>query len=124
MARTVFGEARGESALGKKAVAHVILNRVTKGGWWGTTIIEVCTAPKQFSTWNDGDPNRARMLAVDESDVVYRDCLYASLAAMRDEDNDPTDGSCHYHALSVAPNWAEGKQGHSIGGHIFYRNID
>ena len=121
MARTVFGEARGESYQGKVAVAHVILNRVAKGGWWGKTPIEVCTAPRQFSCWNDGDPNRARMMKADLSDKAYQESLRAVLDAISGQD--PTGGACHYHALSVAPKWAEGKQGHTIGNHLFFRGI-
>ena len=30
LAKTMYGEARGESNLGKQAVCHVILNRVKK----------------------------------------------------------------------------------------------
>ena len=32
LARTLFGEARGEATEGKAAVANVILNRASKGG--------------------------------------------------------------------------------------------
>ena len=63
LARTVFGEARGECLSGQEAVASVILNRVAfsgrRGGyWWGNTVYEVCHKPWQFSCWNQNDPNR------------------------------------------------------------------
>ena len=60
--RTIWGEARGEGEPGMTAVAHVLLNRL-KDGRWGTALGSVCLAPYQFSCWNIGDPNRARMLA-------------------------------------------------------------
>jgi len=124
MARTVYGEARGETALGKKAVAHVIINRMRKGGWWGRTISQVCLHPRQFSAWNQGDPNRTKMTAVDLGDSVYRECMYASLAALRDEDNDPTGGACHYHTNAVYPGWARDKPYSSIGNHKFYVGLN
>jgi len=121
LARTVYGEARGEDAIGRKAVAHVILNRVRKGGWWGSNITEVCLFAKQFSCWNDGDPNRVLMMSVDSYDPVFRECLYAALSALRDEENDPTEGANHYHNLTVTPSWAKDKPFHTIGNHKFYK---
>ena len=57
LARTIYGEARGESISGMEAVASVVLNRVAFANrrgrfWWGNSIAEVCRAPKQFSCWN------------------------------------------------------------------------
>lgn len=37
MARTMWGEARGEGATGMRAVGHVIMNRVKAGSWYGAT---------------------------------------------------------------------------------------
>ncbi len=123
LARTIYGEGRGESVLGKRAIAHVILNRFRKGGWWGDTILRCCLKSKQFSCWNDSDPNREKIIAVTLSDSVFRDCLYAALAAIRDEGNDPTHGATHYHTDTISPGWAEGKHYDSIGHHRFYRDI-
>ena len=41
LARTIWGEARGEGQTGMQAVANVIMNRVKKGGWWGATVQDV-----------------------------------------------------------------------------------
>lgn len=57
LARTIYGEARGEPWEGKIAVAWVVRNRAERGGWWGDTIREVCLKPWQFSCWNETDPN-------------------------------------------------------------------
>ena len=62
LARTIWGEARGEGKEGMEAVASVILNRTEiakrlDGYWWGNTIIQVCQKPYQFSCWNKLDPN-------------------------------------------------------------------
>ena len=75
LARTVWGEARGEGEAGMAAVAAVIRNRIdvsaAHGGkyWWGRDWISVCQARSQFSCWNPGDPNRAKLLAVDDSEI-------------------------------------------------------
>jgi Cell Wall Hydrolase len=45
--RTIAFEAAHEPALGKAAVAHVILNRKKSGGW-GRTVKEIVTQPWQF----------------------------------------------------------------------------
>ena len=125
MARTVYGEARGEGQDGKEAVANVILNRVRKQSYFGKTVEEVCRKPKQFSCWNDGDPNRAKIEAVDFRDADFRDCVTACLDAIG---LDPVLGLrlvCHYHAKGVTPYWAEGKAPFvTIGNHVFYTNID
>jgi len=55
VALTIIGEARGEPVEGQIAVANVIRNRNIKVGikhYW-----EVVLAPKQFSCWNESDPN-------------------------------------------------------------------
>jgi len=62
MARTLWGEARGESEEGQVAVGHVIKNRVEKKTWYGKTIKDVCLKKWQFSCWNENDPNRIRFL--------------------------------------------------------------
>mgnify|MGYP000500045909 CR=1 FL=1 len=46
LARTLFGEARGQSVRGKEAVAAVVINRVNraierKGYWWGNDVSAV-----------------------------------------------------------------------------------
>ena len=68
LARTIWGEARGEGSQGMQAVANVIQNRVKQGGWWGATFAEVCKKKSQFSCWNEGDPNHAKLLAVTMTD--------------------------------------------------------
>ena len=123
LARTVYGESRSETRQGKRAVAHVILNRVSKDGWWGKTITQVCLHPKQFSAWNIGDPNRVKMQNVDLGDVAYRDCMRSVLDALAYGAIDPTHGACHYHTHAVSPKWAKGEGYLSIGGHRFYSGI-
>lgn len=56
MARTAWGEARGEGSRGMQAVINVIMNRVRAGSWYGATPKEVCTKKSQFSVWNKKRP--------------------------------------------------------------------
>ena len=125
MARTVFGEARGEPQEGRLAVAHVILNRVRARGWWGAGVSEVCLKRWQFSCWNPGDPNRPRLFHIELDDRDLLGCVRACVEALSGA-ADPTGGATHYHAANLAtpPRWARGRLPDVvIGRHAFFRNI-
>ena len=125
MSRTIYGEARGEGSDGMLAVGHVIHNRAQRGGWWGSTIEQVCKHPYQFSCWNENDPNREKLLAIDANDEAARECLWAALSVVQGKHQDNTSGSCHYHAASIMPDWAENKISiGQIGNHLFYNDVD
>ena len=128
LARTLFGEARGEEHDGKKAVAMVIFNRVKAKSWYGRTVREVILKPWQFSAWNENDPNRNQMeYEKITSSKALRRCVKAVLDAIEDNRKgvDITHGSTHYHAGFVRPQWSEGKTpAVLIGGHVFYNDIE
>jgi len=129
MARTIYGEARSESQEGMEAVAHVILNRVrhakSRGGhfWWGHDIVTVCQKPYQFSCWNPGDPNRPKLMQVEESDPHFATCLRIARRAVHGVlGADITNGADHYHTTAVAPKWSVGQTPVSqFGMHVFFR---
>lgn len=129
LARTLYGEARGEPVRGKEAVAAVIMNRVRKaeargGWWWGDDVIGVCLKPWQFSCWNPGDPNRARILAVTADNKTFATCLRIARRAIAGGLDDPTGGATHYHNRSVHPPWAwNHAPSAEIGGHLFYATV-
>ncbi|MFA7456791.1 MAG: cell wall hydrolase, partial [Micavibrio sp.] len=130
LARTIWGEARGERQAGMEAVASVILNRVAvaqnHGGkyWWGADIISVCQKPYQFSCWNRSDPNYRKLVAVDERDVHFATCLRIARRAVAGVLADTAGGATHYHTKQITPYWARGqKPVFSIGNHLFYRLI-
>lgn len=123
LARTVYGESRGQPFEGQKAVAHVVLNRVSwKPGDPDHSIAAVCLRWLQFSAWNENDPNRSRMAAADLTDSSFRMALRAALEAY--DEKDFTLGSRHYHTKTIKPKWSEG---HTpvvmIGDHVFYNDI-
>lgn len=129
LARTLWGEARGEPVRGIEAVAAVVVNRVRlaerQGGhWWGGNIVAVCRKPYQFSCWNPGDPNRAKLMAVTAADPVFATCLRVARRAVAGLLPDPTGGATHYHRVGLSPSWAVG---HSpcaeIGRHLFYDSV-
>jgi len=127
LARTLWGEARGEPVRGLEAIAAVVVNRVAaaRAGrcrWWGQSIQEVCLAPGQFPCWARTDPNRRLLLAVDASDPVFATCRRIARLALAGTLADRTSGATHYHADSVFPSWAVGHLPCAeIGRHLFYK---
>ena len=125
IARTIWGEARGEGYSGMQAVANVIMNRVRRGGWYGTTPKDVVLKKLQFSVWNDKDPNKAKMLSVNGSDSKFAMAQQIAHLAYTGQLTDITKGATEYHTKQISPNWDYGKlaQVGTIGNHVFYRSI-
>ena len=130
LARTIFGEARGESDQGKIGVAYTVVNRVSiaqaRGGyWWGNTIREVCLKPSQYSCWNTSDPNRATILAVRPGNRIFDRCLVIARQVIDQAIANPVDRSTHYYATYIAaPNWVRGATFVvQLGVHKFYKNV-
>ena len=129
LARTIYGEARGEGLAGMEAVANVIINRVrfarARGGcWWGSTVKDVCLKPKQFSCWNKDDANYSIINKVDGTDKIFAICQRVARRAVCGVLSDNTHGATHYHNRNVNPLWAAaGIPCAEIGNHIFYDKI-
>ena len=130
LARTLWGEARGQGSAGMQAVANVVLNRVQiaedRGRyWWGNNIIQVCQKPYQFSCWNRTDPNFKKLQAVDERDLYFATAIRIARRAIVGTLEDMTGGATHYHASGCTPYWAKRETPVAvIGDHIFYRLVD
>lgn len=132
LARTIYGEARGELYGGKVAVGCVVRNRIrfdlwgdAKPDWWGEGYEGVCWKPWQFSCWNDGDPNHALVRRVAAIDSVFAHCIAIADNIIMGEIGDTTHGSTHYHTLHAKPKWAIGHTPVTqIGGHFFYNDIE
>lgn len=129
LARTLYGEARGESYIGRTAVANVVMNRVALSGshphFGDGTVAGACKAPYQFSCWLAADPNSQIINNVDDSDTVFADCLDIAKIACDGQLDDVTGGCTYYFATgTLTPTWAQGKlPAITIGRHEFYRNI-
>lgn len=117
LALCTWREARGESTLGKLLVAQTVENRV-RDPRWPETYIGVITQPWQFSSFNKGDPNALEFPP--ELDRAWPDCVAVAAAVL--DTPAPFTAANHYHATSVAPNWAQpGKIVAREGRHLFYR---
>jgi spore germination cell wall hydrolase CwlJ-like protein len=130
LARTLWGEALGESLAGQIAVAWTIRNRVNDGkakSWWGEGYTGVCQKPYQFSCWNKNDPNFIYLSGA--KPIPFREFAQAQVAAdlvMFGKEPDPTDGATHYYAttMSKAPGWsAKAKQTLKLGHHVFFKDV-
>lgn len=129
-ARTLWGEARGESLAGQIAVAWTIRNRVNDGkdkSWWGEGYAGVCQKPYQFSCWNKNDPNFAYLSGA--KPIPVREFAQVQIAAdqvMSGKVLDPTGGATHYYATTMPkpPVWAKGaKQTLKLGRHVFFKDV-
>lgn len=134
LARTIWGEARGEGRDGQIAVGWSIRNRVEmdlhgdgRPDWWGEGYEGVCRAPWQFSCWNRNDPNFAYLvgqkLIPASQYMLARECAVTVMAGVAP---DPTGGATHYYATSMpkAPAWAvHATRTRKIGRHIFFKDV-
>jgi hypothetical protein len=123
VARTLWGEARGEGEEGMRAVACVIVNR--RNARRGSTLSQICRAPAQFSCWNEGDPNRLKLLHGTPSDAAFEAARRIASEAQAGSLTDITFGARHYHTASIAlPRWARGHQPClRLGSHLFYNDV-
>lgn len=93
MARTMWGEARSEGDPGMAAVAWVLMNRADKRR---TSPSREATRRKQFSAWNENDPNREKMLRVTAQDPNFARALQIAAQVYNRSVEDPTEGATHY----------------------------
>lgn len=123
VARTIWGEARGDGVPGMHAVGNVISNRVHNPRWWGTDWIGVCTKPWQFSCWNETDPNRPKLMAVTAADPEYAEAIDIARRVIAGELPDITDNADSYYAVgSPTPYWSSSATFTvQIGRQRFYR---
>jgi spore germination cell wall hydrolase CwlJ-like protein len=121
LALTLYFEARGEPEPGRRAVGHVVMNRVADPSFPDT----VCAVVRQggarplnrcqFSWWCDGRSDRP-----DEPEAWARSSELAR-AIYWGFTEDPTQGALWFHAEHVRPSWRSALlQGPRIGRHVFY----
>lgn len=126
MARTLYGEARGEKCdKGMTAVAHVILNRV-ESKEWAKSPKKVVLQRRQFSCWNKNDPNRVLITRAGLENKNFRKAYRVAMDTLCRK-ADPTQGATHYHSrfMEKKPRWAKSGRLQYIatfGNHLFYKN--
>ena len=130
LARTLWGEARGESQAGMEACAWTIRNRVFDGkakSWWGEGYAGVCQKPWQFSCWNSNDPNSPYLRGAKPIPAgEYKKALAVATAVVSGSVPDPTNGATHYYATTMPkpPAWAaKAKQTLKLGHHVFFKDV-
>ena len=122
---TIYGEARGESMDGMAGVAWVIRNRVSHPTWWGYDYQSVCLKPKQFSCFNQGDPNRENIVNGYKTcrfkDPIWRLCRIIAHGVIYNWIYDLVYGANHYCHVDLSPGWSKGREPvRVIGNHKFY----
>ncbi|MDR2780977.1 MAG: cell wall hydrolase [Holosporaceae bacterium] len=123
LARTIYGEGRGElhrfGIASPIAIANVIVNRMKKN--FAKTIADVCLAQYQFSCWNKNDVNYDKIKNVTDGDSVFKICREISENVLQEKWPDLTDGCDHYHEKTTKPFWAAYREPKRIfGSHNFY----
>ncbi len=122
LALNIYFEARNESEEGKRAVGHVVMNRVAhprfpksvckvvrQGG-------EIRRNRCQFSWWCDGRSDRPR------NREAWSESVHLAYQVYVGHSVDPTRGALWYHADYVKPSWGKVfKPVRKIGQHIFYQ---
>ena len=108
LALCIYGESRGELHIGKCGVAHVVLNRVKRHPRYGTGIKGVILKDKQFSCFNENDPNFKKLIdlavnpyLIDEQYLEIADgCMDGYIPS-------PVDDATHYYSdtMKRAPYW-------------------
>lgn len=102
----VWREARGEGTIGRRGVAHVIVNRAVEPSWWGHDIPSVILCREQFSSFNPGDPNEKKF--PDPADPEYQDIETMCRSVIGGTDNDVTGGAQWYIDTSISPpSWTQ-----------------
>jgi hypothetical protein len=128
LGRTVYGEARGETTLGREAVANVVMNRV-RSPRYPNTIGQVCTQPFQFSCWNANDPNFPKIRSIRLGDnALFDECYAAGERVVKGVVPDHTHGALHYYSSRIPPpSWVTNSPSAvmtaEIGTHRFYTGI-
>ena len=84
LARTIYGEARGEGLEGMEAVALVVINRVKAKKWFTgydlingvkiPSVAQTCLKRAQFSCWNKNDANYPLLKKISTDDKIFRMC--------------------------------------------------
>ena len=111
LTRVVYGEARGESDEGKRAVAWTVKNRASKSG---KSIKYEATKKSQFCCYS-GEMKETK--ARDECQKVAEDTINGS-------NSDPTGGATFFYSGKTVPSWAKNKEPcATIGGHKFFKDI-
>lgn len=127
LAFTAWREARGEPRATKLGVMHVILNRVERPTWWGTSIEEVATKRFQFSALTlPGDPNLVKWPLL--ADASWAECIDVAQEVLDGMTSHPAPGADSYYDISLepdnVPSWAAAARFCGQLGRIKFFDVD
>ncbi len=118
LALCLWREARGESPEARRAVLHVILNRMRAGR---KSAADVVLKPRHFSSFNPDDANAAKYPRPGDPEwPAFLECC----AIVDSPGADPTGGANHYESCpdNAEPKWADDRRRTArIGPFEFYR---
>jgi N-acetylmuramoyl-L-alanine amidase len=146
LALTAIGEQRGDSREGGSSLEErlgcmmTIRNRTAIPKRFGATYNEVCLKRKQYSCWNEGDPNRAYLMpfvhvlaegdGVPISGSMLEETLYLARGITLGVIRDATNGATHYYSprsmvpANSVPYWAHGKEPCArIGSSLYFKGV-
>lgn len=129
LAATIFHEARGETVIGRHAVAQVVMNRADRDP---KNVCQVVAARKQFS-WANTHFGLARRVdgqlvltkkGLPKDQFAWDTAIKIATVALNGRMIDFTQGARFYHVNAVHPIWRKKMQlAKVIGNHRFYRLI-
>lgn len=116
---TIWQEARSEPYMGMLAVAEVIRNRMRAKFFSDGTVAGTVLRDRQFSGWNNRDPNRI------PSAGLHHDNPTAERCARAWRDSEGTNVACgavsYFNPAIVVPDWKKDfRLVATIGRHEFY----
>ncbi len=131
---TIIGESRGEPIEGQVAVGSVIRNRLHSNPNKYKNYSDVCLEPKQFSCWNDNDPNKKYLLGLGEkmknniplTDPHLQQCVLVGNGIYNWQILDNTRGSEYYMTKKIfndsRPMWARDPKSDPLnfGSQVFF----
>ena len=111
IAMAVYFEARGESTVGQRAVAEVIMNRVSDPRW-PSSACEVVKQSRQFSFYKSGKKYKTDPSLYVQAEAVARGAMGGDTL---------NTGALYYHSTKVRPVWRHKLEVlGTIGSHVFY----
>lgn len=129
LALTIYREARGELHDAKICVAHTVMNRVNKPGWWGNDIITVLTKKWQYSSLTDPHDRQLTTWPKTDDDA-FEECLTVAERVVTGVYNSPLKGIDSYYDDSLQgdtrPKWAKEHPERFVGkiGRLNFYNLD
>ena len=123
MARLIWGEARGETLEGQVAVGCVVMNRVKGKPRYGKTVHGVILKHKQFSCFNENNPNFINILNGPGDQIMDRLRVVSEMTCSGYV-KDVTYGATHYNTRGCDPTWDDNmKLTKIIKNHEFYLEV-